>query len=149
MKIYTSYFAQMRNFPKYMVCLSTAAYDPKWLTRGQSQNGIFWFGIPPLKPGISCEGLCNGSCNPKHPQDCAFLKAYRAQLDKLDFDKIYEKIIRNARKVQEGEGFEDVDVALLVYEVPSNPCSERVVIQQWFKDHGVEIEEWCNESKNS
>lgn len=142
MKIYTSYFAQMRNFPPNMLSFSTACYNPKWLSRGRSQNGIIWLDIPPLKPGSSCNGLCNGKCEPKHPQDCEFLKAYRAQLDKLNFQEIVSKIESIARKVQENEGFEDADVALLTYEKFDNPCSERAVIQQWFKDNGVEIEEW-------
>jgi len=45
-------------------------------------------------------------------------------------------------KIRAGEHLDDVDFALLVYETPQNPCSERVVIQQWFKDHGMEIKEW-------
>ena len=142
MKIYTSYFAQMRNFPPNMVGFSSAIYNPRWLPRGKSQNGIIWVDIPPLKPGIECEGLCCGKCEPKHPQDCAFLKTYRAQLDKLNFSEIVSKIEAIARKVKEGEGFEDVDVAILVYETPKNNCSERIPIQQWFRDNGMEIEEW-------
>lgn len=142
MKFYTSYFAQMRNFPLNMIGFSTAIWEPKYITYGRSQNGIYWMGIPPLKPGAACEGLCNGSCEPKHPQDCAFLKAYRAQLDLLDFNEILEKIKSIARKVQENEGFNDIDVVILFYEKFDNKCSERWVVQQWFKDNGIEIKEW-------
>ena len=142
MKIYTSYFAQMRNFPLNLIGLSTALYNPKWLQKGKSQNNIIWLDIPPLKPGKECDGLCDGKCENKHPESCAFLKTYRAQLDKLDFNEIINKIEVIARKVKEGEGFEDVDIAILVYEKFDNPCSERVIIQQWFKDNGVKIEEW-------
>ena len=142
MKIYTSYFAQMRNFPPNMIGYSTACWEPKYITPGRSQNGIFWLGIPPLKPGKNCEGLCNGKCAIKNPESCAFLQAYRAQLNKLNFEEIVEKMKTIARRIQESEGFEDVDLALLVYETPQNKCSERVVIQQWFKDNGMEIEEW-------
>ena len=142
MKIYTSYFAQMRNFPLNLIGLSTALYNPKWLQKGKSQNNIIWLDIPPLKPGKECDGLCNGKCINKHPESCAFLKTYRAQLDKLDFNEIINKIEVIARKVKEGEGFEDVDIAILVYEKFDNPCSERVIIQQWFKDNRMEIEEW-------
>ena len=134
MKIYTSYFAQMRNFPPNMIGLSTAHWEPKYITPNRSQNGIIWTGIPPLKPGKECDGLCNGKC--------AFLKMYRKQLDKLNFNEIYNKIITIAQKVQEGEHWNNVDVAILVYETPKNNCSERVVIQQWFRDNGMEIEEW-------
>ena len=36
----------------------------------------------------------------------------------------------------------DSDFAFLVYETPNNLCSERFPIQKYFKDNGVEIEEW-------
>ena len=42
MKIYISYFAQIRNFPPNLVGLSTAIWNPKWLQKGRSQNGIIW-----------------------------------------------------------------------------------------------------------
>lgn len=142
MTIYTSYFAQMRNFPPNMIGLSTAHWEPKYITPGRSQNGIIWLGIPPLKPGPSCDGLCEGKCNPKHPNDCQFLQNYRAQLNKLDFQKILSKIEHFAQIVKENEGFEDVDVAILVYEKFNNPCSERVIIQNWFRANGYDIQEW-------
>ena len=142
MKIYTSYFAQIRNFPSNMIGLSTAVWNPKWLRPNRSQNNIIWLDIPPLKPGPMCEGLCEGKCNPKHPEDCQFLKTYRAQLDLLDFNVIMQKIDTLARKVKENESFNDVDVAILVYERYDNPCSERWIIQQWFRDNGLEIMEW-------
>ena len=142
MKFYTSYFAQMRNFPPNMICFSTAHWEPKYITPGRSQNGIIWMGIPPLKPGKECDGLCNGKCIKKTPESCAFLKTYRKQLDALNFQEIITKIKMIAQKIQNNEEFNDVDIAILVYEKFDNPCSERVPIQQWFKDNGMEIEEW-------
>ena len=142
MKFYTSYFAQMRNFPKNLIGLSTAVWNPKWLSKGRSQNGIIWLDVPPLKPGPECEGLCFGKCEPKHPQNCEFLKTYRAQLDKIDFKDFISKIEELRNEVCAGEKFEDIDIAFLVFEKYDNPCSERIVIQQWFKDNGMEIKEW-------
>lgn len=142
MKIYISYFAQIRNFPPNMIGFSTAKFEPKWLQKGQSQNGIYWMGIPPLKPGKECDGLCNGKCIDRHPESCAFLKTYRAQLDRLNFNEIIEKMKTIALKIQKSEGFQNVGLALLVYETPQNKCSERIVLQQWFKDNGMELEEW-------
>lgn len=142
MKIYTSYFAQMRNFPPNMICFSTAHWEPRYITPGRSQNGIIWMGIPPLKPGPECDGLCNGKCAVKQPKTCDFLRTYRAQLDKLNFREIVGKIESIARKIQKEEGLKDVNAALLFYEKFDNPCSERIPIQQWFKDNRMEIEEW-------
>ena len=142
MKIYTSYWAMLRHFPKNLIGLSTCRYNPKWLNPNRDKKGAIWLDIPPLKPGRECDGLCNGKCAPKHPNDCDFLKMYRKQLDKIDFKMFIEHLEALAKTIQIGENLEEVDFAFLVYERWDNPCSERVVIQQWFKDNGMEIEEW-------
>lgn len=36
---------------------------------------------------------------------------------------------------------EEIIVVLIVYEVPSNPCSERVILQQYFNENGIECKE--------
>ena len=81
MKIYTSYWGMVRNFPKNLVILSTVIWEPKWYNVGDiDKNGVISLRCRPLVPGEECEGLCEGKCNPKHPKDCAFLKVYREQL---------------------------------------------------------------------
>lgn len=142
MKLYTSYFAQLRNFPPNLVGLSTAVWNPKWLNPNRDKNGTIWLDIPPLKPGKECDGLCNGKCTPKHPNDCDFLKVYRKQLDKINFKTFIEHLETLAKTIQLGENLSEVNFAFLVYEKYDNPCSERAIIQQWFKDNGMEIEEW-------
>lgn len=142
MKLYTSYFAQLRNFPSNLVGLSTAHWNPKWLQPGRDKNGAIWLDCPILKPGIACDGLCNGSCAPKHPNDCQFLKVYRQQLDTINFVDFIKHLEILCETIKTGENLEEVDFAFLVYEKYDNPCSERIPIQQWFKDNGMEIEEW-------
>lgn len=142
MKIYTSYWAMLRHFPKNLIGLSTCRYNPKWLNPNRDKKGAIWLDIPPLKPGKSCDGLCNGKCAPKHPNNCDFLKTYRKQLDKIDFKMFIKHLETLAQTIQLGESLKEVNFALLVYERWDNPCSERVIIQQWFKDNGMEIEEW-------
>jgi len=142
MKIYTSYFAQLRKFPPNLVGLSTAAWNPKWRPMGKDKRGVICVDCPPFKPGRECEGLCAGACNPKHPQDCAFLKTYKAQLDKINLSSLQEKLGKLGKQIADDEGFTDVDFAFLVFETPTNPCSERVAIQQYFKEHGISVEEW-------
>jgi hypothetical protein len=142
MKLYTSYFAQLRKFPPNLVGLSTAVWNPKWRPMGKDKRGVICVDCPPFKPGHECEGLCNGKCEPKHPEDCAFLKAYKAQLDKLNITRIQNSLGKLAKQISYDEGLQDIDFAFLVYETPSNPCSERVAIQQWFHEHGMPIEEW-------
>ena len=142
MKLYTSYFAQLRKFPPNLVGLSTAHWNPKWRPMGKDKRGVICVDCPPFKPGRECDGLCEGKCNPKHPEDCAFLKAYKAQLDKLNLISIQESLGKLATQIANDEGFQDIDFAFLVYETPQNPCSERVAIQEYFKEHNIQCEEW-------
>ena len=142
MKIYTSYWAQVRKFPPNLIGLSTCVGNPRWRPMGKDKRGVICVDCPPFKPGRECEGLCEGKCNPKHPQDCAFLKTYKAQLDKINLSSLQESLGKLGAKIARDEGFTDVDFAFLVYETPTNPCSERVAIQQYFKERGIEVEEW-------
>lgn len=142
MKIYISYFAQLRNFPANLVGLSTAVWNPKWLQPGRDKNGAIWLDCPPLKPGKNCEGLCNGKCSPKRPDACAFLHEYKKQLDTIDFNMFMKHLQTLGEAIRLGEQFNDVDFALLVYEKYDNQCSERWPLIQWFKEHGIELKEW-------
>ena len=142
MKLYTSYFAQLRKFPTNLVGLSTAHWNPKWRPMGKDKRGVICVDCPPFKPGYECDGLCDGKCNPKHPEDCAFLKTYETQLDKLSLINIQNSLSKLANQIGHDEKLNDIDFAFLVYETPENPCSERVVIQKWFKKHGIKCEEW-------
>ena len=142
MKIYTSYFAQLRKFPQNLVGLSTAVWNPKWRPMGKDKRGVICVDCPPFKPGYTCNGLCDGKCNPKHPENCAFLKAYKEQLDKISLIQFQNSLGNLASKISINEGLKDIDFALLVYETPDNPCSERVAIQQWGREHNINIEEW-------
>ena len=142
MKLYTSYFAQLRKFPPNLVGLSTAVWNPKWRPMGKDKRGVICVDCPPFKPGYTCNGLCDGKCNPKHPENCAFLKAYKEQLDKISLIQFQNSLGNLASKISINEGLKDIDFALLVYETPDNPCSERVAIQQWGREHNINIEEW-------
>ena len=44
--------------------------------------------------------------------------------------------------MEEGENIKDIDFAIVVFEKYDKPCSERWPLKQWFKEHGVELEEW-------
>lgn len=148
MKIYTSYFYQIRYFKKHMIPLSTAVWDPKWFHQNdktvyKDKNGVYnGFRIEEFAPkSQECRGPEN--CKTGMPEFCNFLKAYRQQLDDLDFDSVIEFFDQLCLTINQWEHFEEEPViVLIVYEAPSNPCSERRVIQEWFRDHGIEVKEW-------
>ena len=144
MKLYTSYWAQVKNFPKNLVALSTVVWEPKWYKVGEvDKNGVISLRCSPLRPGRSCDGLCDGYCEPRHPQDCAFLREYRKQLDAIDFDDFIQHLLDlQARLLEDFPDRIDFDFAFIFYEKYDNPCSERWAVQDWLRAHGVEVEEW-------
>ena len=143
-----SYFANLRNFKPHMIPFSTAVYDPKWFSNnGQvyKRNGIY-HGLKyySLVPNERCEGLCRGpkDCFYVGKETCPFLEQYRKQLDELDFSLVTQELENIAMAIKNHEDFEEEPViVLLVYETPDNPCSERRVLQQWFKDNNKKLEE--------
>ena len=142
LKLYTSYWAQVKNFPKNLIGLNTTVFPPHWRPLGRDNRGIWVIDCPPLKPGRECVGLCNGKCNPKHPDDCEFLKVYRNQLDNIDVGDFLNHLDRLAYKIKKDEDLSDVDFAAVVFEAPQNKCSERVALQSWGAFCGLDIKEW-------
>lgn len=145
MKLYTTYYYQIRNFPRNLIGLSTAMYPPKYITLGQKdKRGVLVIDCPILKPGEACEGLCNGKCNPKpkYPSDCKFLDTYHTQLMEIDIDKFVKHLQSLHDKICAGEKLNDVDFAFIFFEKYDNPCSERWPLQAWLRYYNIEIQEW-------
>lgn len=147
MKLYTSYYYQLRNFPQNLVALNTTIWPPKYVKLGEKdKRGVILIDCPPLKPGIECEGLCNGKCDPKHPYDCNFLKVYYNQLQKINFEKFFAHLNVLKNKIEHEENISDISFAFIVFEAPTNNCSERWMIQKWIKSNNIDIEEWRNKN---
>ena len=151
-KIYISYFYQIRFFKPYMIPLSTAVWDPKWFHDFKDtkyifrdKNGVYnGVRVGKLAPKEHDDGRCRGreNCNPPDPDNCNFLKYYREQLDAIDFQWFLGRLDALGQHLKSKAGFSEEPVlVLIVYEAPSNPCSERGVLQQWFHDNGYELEE--------
>ncbi|MCM1324386.1 MAG: hypothetical protein NC218_09505 [Acetobacter sp.] len=150
-KIYTSYFYQLRFFPKHYIPISTAIFDPKWFHDNKGPNYVFkdkrgvYNGIRcnPLHPGPLCTGLCNGTRGCLSlPGDCLFLQAYRVQLNAINFPQFMQGLEALVNRVCEKENFtEELVVVFLVYETPDNPCSERQPLLDWFQSHGIDAKE--------
>lgn len=155
MKVMISNFSQIRNFKENMLPLSTALWGPKWYHNFQGRGTTFvdkrniFCGLvfDPFVPDSTCEGLCNGTCNPKHPESCSYLKNYKSQLDALDFDKMMNRaeIIVNEYITKRDISAEPVAV-FIVYESVDNPCSERWPLVQYFKEHGIKLPEFNHTS---
>ena len=149
MQIYTSYFYQVRFMKPYMIPISTAKWGPAWFKQGhpwKDKNGV-WNGLyaPMFAPGPMCDNLCRGpeTCETMSPRSCLFLKAYRYQLDQLDYNNIITRSENLGNYIKSLEHFSQEPVIIyLVHEAPNNSCSERRVIQEWFAANGKEVVEW-------
>ena len=143
MKFYISYFYQIRHMTPNIIPLSTAVYPPKWFDKGDpyfDKNGVLnGVTCDLFVPGPQLQNLCKGSQNCTcDNKTCDFLQGYREQLSHITKDQVeyYGKAIGAAI------GMSDPDIALIVYETPDNPCSERGPIIEWFKNNGMEITEF-------
>ena len=155
MKIWTSYFYQIRFFKPHQIPLSTADWDPKWFHDFKDQNYIWkdkngvWNGlrVDTLSPSKCCS-ILPPECvkcaeGTRHPETCSFLGDYSTGLRKINFQDLYNLLQRVASGIQQLEGFsEEPEIMLILHEAPNNPCSERVPIQEYFRNYGIEIKEW-------
>lgn len=148
MKIYTSYFYMVRFFLPYQIPISTAVWDPKWFHDFKDQNYV-WKDKNGVWNGIRMEELNPKNCNAcgcpcglklKDPLHCKFITTYREGLSKINFKDLYECLEKTGELLK----FEDYEseIMLLVHEAPDNPCSERLAIQELFKDNGIDVCEW-------
>ena len=157
MKVYTSYFYQVRHFKPNMLPFSTAMSDPRWFHGGGGKDFVFQdargvvngLRLDVLAPRGECIGKCVGAkdCS-LMPDTCDFLRAYARQLQRIDFEAFIEGLEDIALEVKKVVGFEgEPEIALVVYEAPGNLCSERVPLQHWFAENGYSIEEFVPEPR--
>ena len=153
-KLYTSYFYQIRFFKENMIPVSTATYDPKWYHDWMGPDHVFkdkrgiyngiraeCFHFDEEKYGnCGCGDAC--SLSPKDPSKCEFLRLLRKQYDLLDYNDIIERCNKLANTIQEIEHYKESPILVFIfYETPKNKCSERETLQSWFKDHGYNLQE--------
>lgn len=152
MKIYTSYFYQLRFFKPYMIPLSTALGDPFWYHDKRGNSYVFTdknsvingLRILPLVPDSNCSNLCKGreGCDRVGQGECDFLDKYYCQLSNIDFADFMSNLEKHISTICSRYGIQhEPVVALMVHEAANNLCSERIPIQRWFADNGVIIEE--------
>ena len=143
MKIYTSYFYQIRNFKPYMIPVSTALSDPIWYRPPQGKeywidkrgvmNGLRY---TPLMVQAFCEHIC--PCEHKgaahlFPQCCKWLQEYGDLLNNLNKNEILKAFEHCGQFAKKKLGFQEEPViVLIVHEAWNNPCSERCKLQEYF-----------------
>ena len=151
MKIMTSYFYAIRFFKPNMIPISTAKWDPAWYHQ-QKGPSHYWVDKNEVMNGLRAEVFapgpiteafhCSASCN-KDSESCSFLQAYNIQLAHLDINDILTRTERLCEQVRTVTHYEGEPIAVfIVHEAPDNKCSERTSIQNYFKNNGIECEEY-------
>ena len=81
-------------------------------------------------------------CDTKEYQTCSFLQQYRENLENIDFNELYNDMLELANNYKQTENIkEEIILVLIVYETPSNPCSERQALIDYFNSKGIECKE--------
>ena len=70
------------------------------------------------------------------------MRQYRENLEKINFDLMMADMQDLANKYAKANKIEEeIIIVLIVYETPTNPCSERKPLQDFFNAHEVECKE--------
>lgn len=142
MKIYTSYFYQIRNFKQNMIPVSTCLSDPEWFKPPigkeyyiDGRSIICGLRYEPLI--VQSQGTHYCPCEEKEilKGNCPTMQEYRQLLETVDFNKMIKAFEFCLKK------FNKDTIVLIVYEAPNNFCSERKYLQEYFLSHGVKCEE--------
>lgn len=136
-----------------MIPVSTAISDPAWYHNFTYDKTFTFLDKRGVVNGLRCEelhgdkncdGLCLGknNCKTKNPNECLFLKTYKQQLEKMNINNFIRRAENSLQKIKQQIGFkEEPLLVLIVYEAPSNKCSERKVLLEYFNSKGIECKE--------
>lgn len=156
---YTASFNQIRYMNKYILPMSINFGEPSWYHDGKDRNYCF-FDKRGVYNGLVAWPLTMNeetsrkieANNVKCKKDCSFdthnclaKLLFFLQLKNTSIDKImsYIEVIKeNYGKLTRIKDYEKIDICFVVYEQPTNLCSEREVIKRYFESNGIIIKEW-------
>ena len=139
MKIVTSYFYMIRYFTPNIIPVSTALSDPAWYRPPTGKeyfidkNGVInGLRYEPLIVQRYGEHICPCESKDLAPA-CPTMIEYKQLLFSLvDKEKTLKAFEYCCNK------FNADTIALMVYEAPNNPCSERAALQKFFNCEELE-----------
>ena len=143
MKIYTSYFYQIRNFKENMIPVSTALSDPVWYRPPEGQE--YFFDKRGIINGLRYEPLIVQKYG-THYCPCEDKDVFQGQCPTMQEYELLLETMVNFNEMIKGfkyclnKFYKDI-IVLIVYETPQNPCSERKALQRYFNKHGIECKE--------
>jgi len=137
--IYTSYFYQIRNFTPNIIPVSTALSDPAWYRPPEGKeyfidkNGVInGLRYEPLIVQRYGEHICPCESKDLAPACPTMIEYEQLLFSLVDKEKTLKAFEYCCNK------FNADTIALMVYEAPNNPCSERAALQKFFNCEELE-----------
>ncbi|PJZ28737.1 DUF488 domain-containing protein [Leptospira kmetyi] len=113
MKIYTSYFGNVRNLPENIAPVSIARYAKYW-------GGLKYYPLAPDSDTLKME-------------ISEYTRRFSEKLSKLQAVEVLEEL----KELSQGK-----DIALLCYEKPGDFCHRRLVAEWIERKTGIEVPEF-------
>lgn len=133
-KIATSYFYQIRNFTPNIIPVSTALSDPAWYRPPEGKEYYI------DKRGIICELRYEPLIVQRYGEHicpCRSKDLAPSCPTMIEYEELLFSLVDKEKTLKAFEyccnKFNADTIALMVYEAPSNPCSERVALQHFFQ----------------
>lgn len=132
--IYTSYFYQIRHFTPNIIPVSTALSDPAWYRPPEGKE--YYIDKRGIICGLRYEPLIVQRYG-EHICPCESKDLAPACPTMIEYEQLLFSLVDKEKTLKAFEyccnKFNADTIALIVYEAPSNPCSERIALQHFFQ----------------
>lgn len=133
MKIVTSYFYMIRYFTPNIIPVSTALSDPAWYRPPTGKE--YYIDKRGIVCGLRYEPLIVQRYG-EHICPCESKDLAPACPTMIEYEQLLFSLVDKEKTLKAFEyccnKFNADTIALMVYEAPTNPCSERVALQKFF-----------------
>ena len=140
MQIYTSYFYQIRKFTPNIIPVSTCLSDPAWYRPPQGKE--YYIDKRGIVCGLRYEPLIVQSMG-THGCPCDMKELAPACPTMIEYEQLLYSFVDKEQTLWAFEHccnkFNADTIALIVYEAPTNPCSERWALQRFFGCKELEV----------
>lgn len=141
MKIYTSYFYQIRYFTPNIIPVSTALSDPVWYRPPQGKE--YYIDKRGIVNGLRYEPLIVQKYG-VHTCPCEYKDQAPFCPTMIEYENLLKSLVDKEKTLKAFEfccnKFNADAIALIVYEAPNNPCSERQALQKFFDCKELKID---------
>lgn len=139
MKIVTSYFYMIRYFTPNIIPVSTALSDPTWYRPPEGKE--YYIDKRGIVCGLRYEPLIVQRYG-EHICPCESKDLAPACPTMIEYEQLLFSLVNKEKTLKAFEyccnKFNADTIALVVYEAPNNPCSERAALQKFFNCEELE-----------